>query len=158
MKCLKKFAIVLGIAATLVSCQRYPFLYYYVRVQDAAGHNLLSEQPVDGAICVKDLVFERHAPGKPVQTFKEGEVTVEGGQADAQFCQNSDESRTHLMIDASASIGVKKAECPLLVICFPDGTRDSLVIDNSRGTMSSPRYFINGVKQKDQDGMITIIR
>lgn len=46
------------IACMLVSCQRYPFLSYYIQVQNDQGINMLDTTSGPGKINVNDLWFE----------------------------------------------------------------------------------------------------
>ncbi len=56
------FAIIMLAVSAFTSCQRYPWLSYYIEVQDASGNNLLTEDSVAGKINVYDIIFERHYP------------------------------------------------------------------------------------------------
>lgn len=180
-----KKLLTLALAATLMcmfySCQRYPYLSYYIKVVDPAGNSILDTVSGPGKINVNDLWFEVIA-GNFCDTLGitpydedyaavadtmdlESDSTAAGKEVTLpenyqfpyviKFC-NFD--RPHLWVSTSVPIGMELAQCPVFVIHWTDGTTDSLQIDNEMGTLADPDYYVNGKKVKSEDGFITIVK
>lgn len=161
------YICILTLATCLfTACQRYPYLYYYVMVQDKEGNNLLCDSTAQGMINVHDIEFECHYSPDSINVFKikpAATDSIDSSSADSTYTYDVSYAEfmkydnTHIMIDASAPIGVKLEECPMLIIKWPDSSRDTLQIDNKNGTFSEPKYYINGVKQSTIDKYFIVI-
>lgn len=174
MKKLLTIAFAAAIISMLYSCQRYPYISYYIKVVDQNGNNKLDTVSRPGKINVNDLWFEviagefRDTLG--ITPYDEdytaaADSTVAGNGVTPpenyqfpyiiKFC-NFD--RPHLWVSTSAPIGIELAQCPVFVIHWTDGSTDSLQIDNGMGTLSDPDYYVNGKKVKSEEEFITIVK
>lgn len=161
MKKLLFLSILIIVACSFTGCQRYPWLTYYIVVEDKNGNNLLTDSAEAGKINISDVWFERHGEmvndtSIVLDTHIKDEVDT-AGTCYASYQKGY--TPEHIMVDASASIGVKLEECPKLIAHWPDGSVDTLQIDNANGTMSDPEYYVNGKKVKCRgEHMLVIIK
>lgn len=156
MKKLLLMTLLMVLVCNFTACQRYPYLSYYIVVVDKDGNNLLTDSAQEGMINVGDVWFERHGAGVNDTSFV---ISVEADTADAA-CYASYQRHydpKHIQVDASARIGVHLDECPLLIAHWPDGSVDSMKIDNANGTMGNPKYYINGKRVKCFDNDMIVI-
>ena len=151
----------------LYSCQRYPYLSYYIKVVDQAGNNVLDTVSGPGKTNVNDLWFEAITGD-----FRDTMRVVAADEIDSVAVASQDTppanypfpyevkfnnyDRPHLWVSTSVAIGTELAECPVFVIHWADSTTDSLQIDNAPGTLSDPRYYVNGKQVKTKDQFITL--
>lgn len=173
--------VIFILAAILFSaCQRYPELFYYITVQDAEGRNILAENDAAGKINVNDIVFERvysdttlvfhvakdegttaDSTNPASDDLDPGSVSAYGKDSTFHYAKAQYQSYSatpHLWINGDVPIGVKLDECPPLLIHWPDGTCDTLQIENPNGTWGSVKYYINHKRVKDHDDFINITK
>lgn len=159
MKNLLLLGLLVTVACTFIGCQRYPWLSYYIVVEDKNGNNLLTDSAEAGKININDVWFERHGAmvndtSIVLNIYTKDEVDT-AGTCYATYQKGY--TTEHIMVDASASIGVKLEECPQLIAHWPDGSVDTMLIDNANGTMGDPVYYINGKKVKCRDEHYLVI-
>lgn len=182
-----KRLITIALAATFIcvfySCQRYPYLSYYIKVVDKNGNSVLDTVSAPGKINVNDLWFEvitgdyrdtLRVTGDEEEYTAEADTTAMDEEGDSTVAYSEETAaesheyqyevkfnnydRPHLWANTSIPIGIELAKCPVFVIHWTDGKTDSLQIDNEAGTLADPVYYVNGKKVKSEDQFITIVK
>ena len=160
MKKIISASLALILMCAFAGCERYPQLYYYIKVEDASGNSLLAEKPQPGKISPQDIAVEC----VKWDTLKGGPDVADGINGTfldvepVRYYVILDKRTPYLLVNANAQAGVHRKDCPDTYIYWPDGTCDTLRVDDSVSSLAIPDFFINGGRQEDDQGFITVVK